>query len=475
MVNGSVFDSEGQINNENLIYNVSGAYLRTTNFINASTRANNRFVANGNFRHRFDSTGRSLSIDVDFSRVQINTRDSMVTRLGEESSLPALLQRNISASYITIRSVKADYVQPISKNIRLETGWKSSYVSTDNDLRFDNWTNGIWQPDPQRTNHFVYDETIHAAYLSGNKDWKNWSLQAGLRAEYTRSNGNSITLGTQVARQYLNLFPSVFLTRKVGDNHQFRYAFSRRIDRPSYADLNPFIFVMDTYTYRQGDPFLQPQYTQAFEVGYTYKNETTITLSFNRTHDVISHINEQNGELLRVGPANLNRLDNYNLLVGFPLKPTRWWSFRTSINAFINVYDAIVQNEPVTGWGLAANLNINHLFTLPKGINAELSGFYNSPSIDGITRGYSDGQVSIGAQKQLWNKRATLRLNVSDVFFTSWYGGNIRQGQIDLQWVSRRESRVARLAFTYNFGNQKLKNLGQRRSGAEDEQRRSAN
>lgn len=478
VVNGSVIDVQGQTTNENLIYSPKGAYRSAVHFMNVTSRAVNRFVTNANFRHRFDSSGRSLSIDVDFSTINTAPYDSMVTRATEpisSSISPAALQRNLSPSRITIRSAKADYVHPLGKMARVETGWKSSYVTTDNDMQFDNWVGGGWQPNPQRTNHFVYDETIHAAYVSGNRDWSAWALQVGLRAEYTRSKGNSITLGTVVERQYLDLFPSVFLTRKLGKEHQLRYAFSRRIDRPNYQQLNPFIYILDTYTYGEGDPFLRPQYMLSFELGYTYKNETSLTLSYNRSNDVIAHINEQKGELLRVGPANLTQQDNYNLAVSFPLKPARWWNLRTSVSAFVNVYDAVVQNQPVENRGLAANLTMSHSFVLPSNITAELSGYYNSPYVDGITRGYSDGQLSVGVQKQLWAKRATLRLNVSDVFFTSRFAGLIQHGQTDLYWVSRCESRIARLAFTYNFGNQKLKNGGQRRSGAEDEQRRSAN
>ncbi|WP_128544809.1 outer membrane beta-barrel family protein [Larkinella soli] len=475
-VSGSVTGNRARIDNDNLLYQPDGRFLRTVNFTNASARDLSRFVGNVNVRHRFDSTGRSLSADLDYAAVRVDTRDNMITRLAESAEptpFPTRYQRNRSPSDITIRSAKADYTHPLGKATRLEAGWKSSLVRTDNDLRFENLTDGVWQPDSGRTNHFVYDETVHAAYLTGSHEGAKWSLQAGLRAEYTHSKGHSVTLGQVVERRYLNLFPNVLLTWKAGRDHQFRYAFSRRIDRPNYQNLNPFVYVSDSYSYFEGDPYLQPQYTQAFEVGYIYKNETSLSFGYSRTRDVIAHINEQRGEQLRYGPANLRRMDSYNLTAGFPLKPTAWWSFRTSVSAFVNVYEAVVQNEPLNDWGPAANLNMSHSFRLPGGITAELSGVYNSPRIDGMTRYLSDGQVSVGAQKQFLKKRATLRLNATDLFFTSRVGGAIHHGLTDLDWVSRRESRTVRLAFSYQLGNQKLKISSQTRSGSEDEQRRT--
>lgn len=472
VLNGNLTNNQARIDNDNLLYDMAGMYRSRVDFLNQSARQLNRFVANANLHHRLDSTGRSLTVDADYARVLANTRDSMRTRMPAEQDTEALLQRNTTPAWVIIRSAKADYVHPLSKQTRLEAGWKSSYVTTDNDMRFETRVNGGWQPDPQRTNRFVYDETIHAGYVNGQHDWAKWSLQAGLRAEYTRSTGRSVTLTKVVDRRYVDLFPSLFLTQKLGQNHQVRYTYSRRIDRPSYGDLNPFVYVLDRYTYREGDAFLRPQYTQSVELNYTYRNKTSVAVSYSHTRDVIAHVNEQRGEQLRVGPANLNGLRTYNLTLSFPYPLTNWWSTQTNLSVFSNQYAAVIQNEPVTDWGVAANLSMSHSFVLPKGFTAEVSGYYHSPYIDGITHGLSDGQVSVGVQKLLWNKRGTVRLNATDIFFSSRFGGRIRHGQTNLEWLSNRESRTVRLAFSYNLGNTKLKSPTPRRTSADDEQRR---
>jgi hypothetical protein len=239
--------------------------------------------------------------------------------------------------------------------------------------------------------------------------------------------------------------------------------------------LNPFIYVMDPYTYREGNPFLRPQYTNAFQLGYTYKGGTTVTLSYNHTTDVITGVNDQSGQVLRVTTVNLAALKNVNLSVDYPLTLAKWWTVRPSVNVFMNAYNASYAGAPLDYRQVSANVNMNQNFTLPRGFTAELTGFYNSPLVYGMLRTTGFGQVSAGVQKHLWNKTATLRLNVSDIFWTMRPGGTIRHATTNLQFANRFESRVARLTFTYNLGNQKLKTIRQRRTGVEDEQERVGN
>ncbi|WP_158600301.1 TonB-dependent receptor domain-containing protein [Fibrisoma montanum] len=480
MLNGMVSDNQARIDNSNLLYNAGGELQQNVTMVNASTRGLQRIAANVNVKHTFDTLGRNagpreLTVDADYSYVSIDPQDNMRTRflnaVGEEVRQP-LVQRNTPPSQVTIRAGKFDYVHPLSKSAKLEAGGKISYVTSDNDARFETLVDGNYVIDPQRTNHFLYDETISAAYLNGSKDWQKWSLQGGLRMEHTRSLGNSVTLNKVVDRNYVNLFPSVFMTYTASKNHQWRTSYSRRIDRPNYQDLNPFVYVMDTYTYYQGNPFLRPQYTDAFQVGYTYKGQTTASLSYNHTTDVITGVNEQMEQIMRVTTVNLASLKNINLNVGFPLTITKWWNTRQTVDVFYNAYDAEYAGERLDYRQVSANVTSNHSFVLPHGFTAELSGFYNSPFVYGMLRLRALGQVSVGVQKTLWNKTATVRLNVSDLFQTMRPGGVINHGTTNVTFTNRFESRVARLTFTYNFGNRNIKGGGQRRSSAEEEQRR---
>ncbi|WP_345267613.1 TonB-dependent receptor domain-containing protein [Nibrella viscosa] len=477
MLNGMINANRAQINNDNYLYDANSVLQSLLTLVNASRRTMQRLAGNANYKHTFDGNGKELTMDLDYSRVNINPRDNMITRtfnaLNEETA-PALLQRNTTQSEVSIRAGKLDYVHPLGKGAKLEAGWKSSFVTTDNDVKFEQQTAGNWQIDPNRTNQFVYKETIHAAYLNGSKDWGKWSVQGGLRMEHTHSVGNSVTMNKVVDRSYTNLFPSAFVTQNISKEHQLRYSYSRRIDRPSYQDLNPFIYIMDPYTYSQGNPFLQPQYTNALQAAYTYKGATNISVGYNRTLDVITYMPEQNDEtkVTRQSVINLNTLHNYSLSIGFPVTITKWWTMRQSIDLFYNKYNAEYLNQKLDYSRFAANLTMNHSFVLPNGFTAELSGFYNSPGVYGILKPMSIYAVNMGVQKSFWDKKANLRVNVNDIFFTQKFRGVIDYSNLNLRFISTGETRVVRATFTYNFGNRNIKSARQRRTSVEDEQGR---
>ncbi|GHB75508.1 outer membrane beta-barrel protein [Persicitalea jodogahamensis] len=194
-----------RINNRNLVYNTQNHLTQTVTMIYASTRDIQRLSANANLKHRFDNLGREIVADFDLAEVGIQTEDNMYTKYfgsGNGEIRPALLQRNIPLSSVTIRSIKADYTHPLGKETRLETGAKVSYVSSDNDLKFETQTeSGNYVPDPQRSNQFLYYETIAAAYVNGSRKCGKWVFQGGLRAEQTYSLGNSLTLSKVVNRR----------------------------------------------------------------------------------------------------------------------------------------------------------------------------------------------------------------------------------------------------------------------------------
>ena len=156
---------------------------------------------------------------------------------------------------------KIDYIHPLKKG-KIETGAKSSFVNTDNDMRFEHQVNNVWTLDPTRSNQFIYKENINAAYLNYSTSLnKKTQVQLGFRAEHTHSQGNSVTLNNVVDRNYVNLFPSVFVSRSLDTNNVLNVSYSRRIDRPNYRNLNTFQFFLDPYTFQQGNPNLRPQFT----------------------------------------------------------------------------------------------------------------------------------------------------------------------------------------------------------------------
>ncbi|WP_040007250.1 outer membrane beta-barrel protein [Fibrisoma limi] len=477
MLDGSFNNATDFIVNQNRLYNGQGQFLSDQPMTNDTRLVFGRLATNLNYKRTFDSLGKQLTVDADYARVVFHPESDLFTRsldqLGRPIA-PPLLQRSRSSAEVTIRSGKVDWVYPVNNRLKLETGAKFSFVKSDNDVRFEQQLEDTWRLDQNRTNHFIYDETIKAVYVNTGWTGAMWSIQGGIRLEHTHSVGQSITLAKRMDRRYINLFPSLFISRKVGLHHQFRSTYSRRIDRPNYQDLNPFIEIYDPVNYYQGNPFLQPQYTDAFQLGYAYKGQTTINLGYNRTMNVIAPVNVQDTQTQQIKSTveNLNQLTNFNVSIGFPVSITKWWMVRQSVDVFFNQYQTVYLAQALDNRQLSANVRMNHSFTFPNEFTAEVTGFYNSPTASGTVQLVGRGQVSVGVQKSLWNKRANAGLNLSDVFKTMRFGSYNNFANTEILFRGQFESRVVRLSFTYNLGDQRLKSTPQRRTSSEEEQGR---
>lgn len=180
-------------------------------------------------------------------------------------------------SAIDIYAAKTDYTHPLKSGLKLAGGLKTSYTQTDNIANYFYTVNQNTTPDYDKTNHFIYKENINAAYINASRDFKRLSVQLGLRFENTVSKGHQLgnvqKPDSVFKRNYNGLFPTVYLQYKLdtAGNQQISLNYGRRIDRPYYEDLNPFLAPLDKFTYYTGNPFLRPAYTQNIELSHTYK------------------------------------------------------------------------------------------------------------------------------------------------------------------------------------------------------------
>ena len=422
-------------------------------------------------KHAFNKKGKELTFDVDYSRFEGDNTQNFETNFFDAQNNPTnqLFQRNFTPTYINIFTAKTDYTLPINEKTKWEIGAKTAYVQTDNNFVFEQLMGTNWTNDPTKTNYFKYTEFVNAGYINYSQQWEKIGIQAGLRAEHTQSLGNSVTLDEKLERNYLSLFPTLFINHTLSKNHATRYSYSRRIDRPNYGQLNPFVFYLDPYTYEEGNPNLQPQFTDNIELTYTYKGGLSFGLSYANTRDFMIQITEQDDatSVTRAIQRNLQRFQNYSFNVVFPYPIAKWWNTQNQGNLYYSAFtdDSLLGGQLQAGQ-VAYNFNTSHQFTLPKQWSAELSMWYNSPSIYGIFRNVKPQYaVNMGIQKSFMNKKARLKLNVSDLFLTSFWYGQVNYQNMDFNISSRFTSRRATLTFTYNFGNQQVK-VGQRRQSA---------
>ncbi|WP_018620503.1 outer membrane beta-barrel protein [Spirosoma luteum] len=442
------------------------------------------FLSNitGNVNYKFDyGKGREWTVDADYVHYGGQNTNNLGTQYYTPENVmsrPAQDVRNSMPSTINIMAFKTDYVLPLKKGSKLEAGLKSSYVNADNNTIYDTLQqeNRQWLPDASRSNQFLYNENINAAYLNYAGQVGKLKVQAGLRAEHTHSVGRSVTLNQTVDRSYLNLFPTLFLSRQLDTNNVLNVSYSRRISRPDYQNLNPFVFYLDPYTYQQGNPFLRPQYTNSVELTHVYKNAFTTTLNYSRTTDFINgetprQIPEQN--ITYVTPENLGVQDNISLNLSFPVTVTKWWRMQNNISTYYQHYQTIYSGSPYEVKLVAGNLYTSQNFTFSKTLSGEVSGWYNTASQYGFYRAQPQGGFSIGVQQKVLDGKGNLKLNVNDPFWLNYFSGRAVVQDIDLRVQSRWESRQIRLTFTYRFGNQNVKGERQRSSATSAEQRRA--
>lgn len=448
------------------------------------------YATNLNFKHVIDSTGKEITADLDYARYDAD--NSMKYRTSKFDTQNILREtRNedgLTGSRINIYSLKVDLIYPINKTSKFEAGLKSSYVNSNNDMRFDFLVGDNNTPvlDPTRTRDFVYKENINAAYINYSKEFKKLTMQLGLRMENT--NGQGTLLGKDLLdRHYTNFFPSVFFRQKLAKNHQLGYSFSRRIDRPSYEDLNPFLFFLDPYTYQRGNELLQPQYTNAVEVSHTYKESITTTINYSRTEGIMTQVLEQNNALktTNVTKINIGYVENLGISFSVPMPITKWWFSNTYFNLYNNHYVGEIPKTTIESNGTSTTIyqpfdaratsysaNMTHQFTLPRKYSVELSGWYLSPFIEGQLAGNPMGAVSFGIQKKMMNDKASIKLNINDIFWTQHFSGAFLFNDINVQLRNKWESRVVRINFSYRFGNSKIAGARQRNTGLEDEKNR---
>ncbi|WP_234997534.1 outer membrane beta-barrel protein [Hymenobacter roseosalivarius] len=435
-------------------------------------------AANLNFKHSFaDSSGSPmLNLDADYSRYGTERSQVLTTFFDQEPGRAPTLLSGTQNGELTIQSLKADYTRQLPRQVRLEAGAKATLVYSDNDIMFVDVVEGIVTPNLNLTNRFRYDENINAAYVTLTHTTPKLTLSVGLRGEQTNVEGRQEIGNDTFDRNYFQLFPSAKIERTLSDKHTVGLALGRRINRPTYNQLNPFRSFVDATSYKAGNPNLRPETSYNLDLTHTFDQKHIIGLSYARTERVIINVvrpDLANDRLVLNQDVNLRAQHYYALTLTAPLEPLKGLSV---YNNAVIYYAYFVGNQFGTALSrgrLACLLSSNSTLTLPQGWTAELSTSYQSRERYGFQDLRAFGQVTAGVQKSLWTQKASLRFNVADIFYTTPQRVTAIYDNFAETFRSAQDSRVATLAFTYRFGNDKLAPIRRRQSGAEDEKRRA--
>jgi hypothetical protein len=434
------------------------------------------FSTNVNFRHLLDTTGQEITADLDYVTYRSTNSQYLVNAYYDPNGIPTNKPDTLLGDLpqdINIYSAKVDYTLPLKKGAKFEAGLKTSFVETDNNAIYDSINYGLRVPDYGRSNHFIYQENVNAAYVNYSRPFtKKWFGQFGLRLENTNATGDQVTTSQNFDRHYTQLFPTAFIQYKASDKNSFVLNYGRRIQRPNYQDLNPFILFLDKYTFEQGNPNLQPQFAHNIEFTHSYKGFVNTTVNYTRTTDIINQVLEQNTDRNEtyVKKDNIAKQRQYGISVSAGGAIKKWWTPNLWANLYNNKYEGIINNDFVITSATTLQANLQNQFKLGKTLSAELSGYFNSGGIEGVFKIGSFGMVNMGLSQQLFKGKGTLRLTGRDVFRTQKIKGEIKYSNIDASFQQRRDSRQVALGFTYRFAKGKMNNNQKRKTGGANEE-----
>jgi outer membrane receptor for ferrienterochelin and colicin len=353
----------------------------------------------------------------------------------------------------------------------LEAGIKTSLVRTDNNALYDSLQYGITIHDFNRSNHFVYEENINAAYVNLSASLsKKWRAQFGLRAENTNANGKLLTTGEKFKRHYTQLFPTAFFQYKRDDKNIFSANFGRRVRRPGYSSLNPFIRFIDRYTYTKGNPNLKPSLSNNFEISHSWKNRIATTINYTSTADIIEEVIDQKEQEAYKAPANIASLRQYGIAVSANTPFTKWWMSSINVNVFNNRYKGAASGTEVELSTTSFIITGTQQFKFSEKTTAEINGRLRNGWLEGITKAKAIAFMGAGLSQEVMKGKGLLRFTVRDIFYSQRFKGESKYGNVDFNFQQTTESRVVALGFTYRFSKGKKIAPTKRTAGSANEE-----
>ncbi len=476
---GNYSDRSGEntSNRDNLFLGGDDEFLYRSLRREVGAETSDSWELNLDYRQRFREKGRELTLSAQHSeQEEMENENFFEDFFAEDGSIFDMdRQLNPQPQGNDVWLFQGDYTHPLSENMTLETGSRVTLrgVSIDNQLfDFDPAVNDFVFLETY-SNLFSYQEDVYAAYgiLKGTFA-ENWEWQAGLRAEQTSTTAELIEPDKEVyPNDYFSLFPSAFLTYRLSDRSSVQLNYSRRINRPRFRSLNPFIDFGDPLNPRGGNPFLLPEYTNSYEFNYLRSSEKgSVTLGgyWRETTDMITRIiiaDPATGVNLRTS-TNLASGRNYGVEVIGTIRPVDKLQFVISGNGYRTEVDSDDLESDLNAAGYQFSGRMQASYTLFKDLGVQLTGFYRSAGVrpQGEMRAF--GSVDLGFRKPVLKGKGTITLRASDLFKTRKFSFLTTTDGITSDATYQRESRIVYLGFNYSLRQDKRqRSRGDREGG----------
>lgn len=449
--------------------------------INMTNRTNSSM--NFNIKHSIDSAGREWNFDIDYVKFKSNDEVDLTANFYNKNNVTYLPYYKLLGDLggkMDVFAGQFDLQLPKTFTGNLQLGLRSSLVRSDNDLVFLNYSSGTAMPDMGKTNRFLYRENINAAYIMFQKRKDRISIQTGLRFENTNGKGQQIRTNQVVTRSYYQLFPNLFLAYDVAKNYTVGISLARRIDRPSYNQLNPFRFYGNPFGYTEGDPFLKPQLSFVAELTNSFFTKYILRLSYSSTSDFIGLVWGTDISDPRISAqryVNMNKAKFYRMTMTIPVT---FKNILTSFNNIIgsySIYKGETFNTTLNRSLPSFSISSNNTIRISQKLNFELNAWYRTAVLAsaGSQRFDPAANVTAGVGKRIFSGKGNLRINVSDIFKTNIGHGLTTLNNYRIYVRQWNETRRVTLSLNYNFGKSQVAAARNRTTSADEERRRAGN
>lgn len=424
-----------------------------------------------NYNIKIDTLGSNIKISSDYVYNDSKNTDNFISSFFQSNIfLKNKINRNNAPTTTNIYSYKIDFYKPLYKN-ELNIGAKYSNTQIDNFIVYQNFIDNTWKFDITKSNQFNYTENVFASYLSYTTNLFNIDTKIGLRGEYATIDGNSETVGQRFKKKKIDLFPSLFmkydLNKHLGNSLSFYYG--RRINRPSFENLNPFIYQIDDFTSSIGNSDLNPQYSNTAQLNFDYHRNYLLSIFFSKTSDVFTQIvlNEKDNRVI-YQIQNLNNSENYGVSLNLPIVFTKWWKSYNNASLYKSAFSFNNYNNSK----LSFEGKSNHYFTISKSLSLELEGGLQSKTVQGNFEVNPNYYINFSVRKYFWNKKGQVKINATDIFNTRDTEINVDLQNLNLIRKEKNQSRTIMLFLIYNFSTGKKIKVKRTNSGNWDERER---
>jgi hypothetical protein len=467
------------ISDENNISDISNNKLKDSTINSTSFEKREIYNVSGNinYKKKFANSLSTLSSDLDFllyDRQSDENLNSNYTNDNGQTYKRPLIFNNQTPSSIKILTGKLDYYTVLKKDTELSFGAKASFVNTISDRKISISSGREYILNPNAK--FNYTEHVYAGYLSFKHKLSNKSnIELGLRGEQTIANGDTSILKRIIERDYFNLFPSLTYQNTINPNHTLNFSIIRGINRPKYEELNPFYYFLDEFTFRQGNPQLNPSYLYATKLEWLFKENYSTAIRYNYNQNFFFNIYEQD-EVSKNATTflqNFNYRQTLSLSFNIPVKVAKWYNLNLYTEGSLDFFK-YTNKQAQFVYNQSGNYAfiLNNDLRLPKKIRASINFNYESPTAFGIYHFKSLYYANMAFSKPVLKNKGSIRLIITDPFDTNATRYATQVFNLDLSGREKAETRSIRLNFSYKFGKTSVKNYERRKLGSEDEKSR---